>query len=87
MIKTANSLREISDAVLKDKEQKAREYAQCWWRKRTKKLLRAARKGEKQAVMHINKKYREAANALLVYKGFFAIHQCGLFYDRITIKW
>ena len=87
MIKTANSLRDISDAVLKDKEQKAREYVHCWWEKKTKKLLRAARKGEKQAVMYINKKYWEAANALLLYKGFFVICQYGLFYNRITIKW
>lgn len=87
MIKTANSLREISDAVLKDKEQKAKEYAQCWWEKKAKKFLRAARKGEKQVVMHINKKYWEAVNELLLYKGFFVIRQYGLFCDRTTIKW
>lgn len=87
MIKTANSLREISDAVLKDKEQKAKEYAQCWWEKKTKRLLRVAHKGEKQAVMHINKKYWEAVNELLLYKGFLVIRQYGSFYDRITIKW
>ena len=87
MIKIANSLREISDAVLKDKEQKAKEYAQCWWEKKTKRLLKVAHRGEKQTIMHINKKYWEAVNELLLRKGFFVIRQYGLFCDRITIKW
>lgn len=87
MTKTASSLREISDAVLEDKKQKAKEYAQCWWEKKTKKLLRAAHKGEKQIVTHINKKYWEAVNELLLCKGFFVIHRHGPFCNRITIKW
>lgn len=87
MIKTANSLREISDAVLKDKEQKAKEYAQYWWEKKSKKFLKAAHKGKKQTVTHINKKYWEAVHELLLHKGFFVTREYGLFCDRITIKW